>query len=1327
MEEDGNVVYQGEVFKLSEPRKRLIGTKPGSWKLKYLIFRLKYEKPILEYHKKKPKLNKKHDKTLLETVELWPSYKVEKLKNARGRTFVCEITSPDHHIFLSLNEEKEIDILVFLFQVQIRLKSNIRDDLITVLPDDSECLRKIGAVDCKCVLHASPWGLTLALEKTRALLAQWPLKSIRYYEVPAPGHFNIEAGRVAPMGEGLFQFKTQTGDEDFMYDLLDSYILNTLDRVKPTQKGTPEEIEDYIREHECLHSLTTIGVCSRQEPEIRNILQKNWNLETSPSVEDPDQQRNATASLDRNQVPLAERAMQSSSLVINLERPRDLSLNLPRNAQPNSEVRVVDRPPPLPSRSTNGGRPRRSSRRDHSIPRKVDVTSPASECHSLYSGSLDRSKSGDKGRSSGLTVFADHAHGDLNQQHHHTEFYNLSSPNMKIRKTKSPIVTKNVNKVGRAEYLMSQQQSGVKSPTLSVSDDKFSSKLSVQGDSPDGTSDYFSIDHKFCDPGYAGHSHTSLPCGKLAKTISGSEVSVTSGSSSLYTPSGYVNLQDDIGSRGSQSHHKVPTQEVSSAGSVPHYSRNISKESSGGDQHLSSPAVRHIRQRSADELSHGSTDSFVGNSVSISPLSHGPLHARPESEASRRISEDADATEKDIDGKHFPGLDSVDNTVSDWLMSARCEDLSDHMKTVIYDDNNNGDDSLAAENVQQNLIKEGDSSMTLSSSGSTASNDRPPLPFTGLKKFHDNTDVSGYRDRSRSFGYMNLPNSVSAATSAPRTQSSAPSAHLIRKMVNVRAKQETLRKSLSNPNFLNLGSKEHLFNLKAASGGANSKLDSEAKQKSKSFSSLFPAIKKAFSRESLGHSRSTTPERRSSRSSTPERRSSFSLRRRASDQDSNFKRGGSYHSIGEMTIKGIRMTERSRSFRKVRGAKSVEILSKDPDDMDMGRLSSATTASSPPTDGLRDINRISASSRMSEVNRHTDAGRSSEISTLSDRRQTSSLQSRTSAPLTESNPNYITTASIELTPSVSPVLPQPVDQPPPLPARVKLDSININQVVISPHGESSHHAPAGYLNLATDMSLHHSNKPSLSCHVESPELSVVPPSTKCELAQQLILPKSSSPESQTAYMNYSKTDLNIEKKLSEANTVYENAPEVDITVKKTELPQRPRRPLVSDLVAQMEKNCIHPEPNKLLDKSPKVFRRNVTRDPEGETVKSVSLRMSHEPRSDAPSRIASNYSSQSGDVAASAPPNLARNSGEIVKGQNKADVNQEDEYQKTKKNVQIISSQSSETLPAQGLNSSPTKHTVTIPKPFQPMPFKRQEHNGFRPVKSATVVKHPHS
>ena len=52
------------MLRLSESKKRLIGSKSDSWKPKYLIARKKGDKLVLEYHKRKPKVSKRSEKTL---------------------------------------------------------------------------------------------------------------------------------------------------------------------------------------------------------------------------------------------------------------------------------------------------------------------------------------------------------------------------------------------------------------------------------------------------------------------------------------------------------------------------------------------------------------------------------------------------------------------------------------------------------------------------------------------------------------------------------------------------------------------------------------------------------------------------------------------------------------------------------------------------------------------------------------------------------------------------------------------------------------------------------------------------------------------------------------------------------------------------------------------------------------------------------------------------------------------------------------------------------------------------------------------------------------
>ena len=77
---------------------------------------------------------------------------------------------------------------------------------------------------------------TILLQSNRAVLAQWPLKSIRSYESSEQGQLSIEAGRVAPMGDGLYIYRTEPGDDNLIYDLIDRYVLDALEQVQVSGK-----------------------------------------------------------------------------------------------------------------------------------------------------------------------------------------------------------------------------------------------------------------------------------------------------------------------------------------------------------------------------------------------------------------------------------------------------------------------------------------------------------------------------------------------------------------------------------------------------------------------------------------------------------------------------------------------------------------------------------------------------------------------------------------------------------------------------------------------------------------------------------------------------------------------------------------------------------------------------------------------------------------------------------------------------------------------------------------------------------------------------------
>lgn len=53
-------------------------------------------------------------------------YQVDKLSNINGRAFAVQITSPEHQLCFSADEQSTIDIFVFLLQSQVMLRETIK-------------------------------------------------------------------------------------------------------------------------------------------------------------------------------------------------------------------------------------------------------------------------------------------------------------------------------------------------------------------------------------------------------------------------------------------------------------------------------------------------------------------------------------------------------------------------------------------------------------------------------------------------------------------------------------------------------------------------------------------------------------------------------------------------------------------------------------------------------------------------------------------------------------------------------------------------------------------------------------------------------------------------------------------------------------------------------------------------------------------------------------------------------------------------------------------------------------------------------------------------
>ena len=66
--------------------------------------------------------------------------------------------------------------------------------------------------------------LSCDLQLSKSVLAQWPLRCIRWYECTGRGRFTIETGNHSSTGAGRYVFKTRVGQDSAIYDRIDSLV-----------------------------------------------------------------------------------------------------------------------------------------------------------------------------------------------------------------------------------------------------------------------------------------------------------------------------------------------------------------------------------------------------------------------------------------------------------------------------------------------------------------------------------------------------------------------------------------------------------------------------------------------------------------------------------------------------------------------------------------------------------------------------------------------------------------------------------------------------------------------------------------------------------------------------------------------------------------------------------------------------------------------------------------------------------------------------------------------------------------------------------------------
>ncbi|ELU05729.1 hypothetical protein CAPTEDRAFT_223548 [Capitella teleta] len=270
-EEEAEVIFESWLYKLhGSPHSNGTFRLPGSWRKRYFILFREKDDAFLQYYDKKPKVLTDNKK---DRISLKPSYTIEKCQKIRGRENVCLLTTHEGRTLCLAAEDAQIfHLFVFFVQTQTRLREEFEAECFVVRPETSEDHQRLGARGSMCFLHVSQWGLTMALQLSKCVLAQWPLNCIKSYETTGKGQFAFEAGNGSLCGKGSYIFNTRRGQENILFDTLDRHVneLAGLQQIV-TARGSIDMTDGLSSQLVSLQALTITHSDARFIPHLKKI------------------------------------------------------------------------------------------------------------------------------------------------------------------------------------------------------------------------------------------------------------------------------------------------------------------------------------------------------------------------------------------------------------------------------------------------------------------------------------------------------------------------------------------------------------------------------------------------------------------------------------------------------------------------------------------------------------------------------------------------------------------------------------------------------------------------------------------------------------------------------------------------------------------------------------------------------------------------------------------------------------------------------------------------------------------------------------------------
>ncbi|ESO06396.1 hypothetical protein HELRODRAFT_160566 [Helobdella robusta] len=226
-----SVIFEGWVYVLKNflSKKKLF----NSWKKQYFVLMRISNVPKMLFYNKKPKDFVEQATNVIDLSQ--NIFYVSRKAYYKGKCNICLLAFDSCDLYLVPKETKLTDIMIFLVHTLMKIKPEHEVQHFVVRLDKSRDLQRLGCQSSVCLLHLSNWGITLALQVSKSIIAQWPVRCIKSFECTGQGRLVITVGHLSSTGAGRFTFRTRIKQDAIIYETLDTLIdeLARIDSYNP--------------------------------------------------------------------------------------------------------------------------------------------------------------------------------------------------------------------------------------------------------------------------------------------------------------------------------------------------------------------------------------------------------------------------------------------------------------------------------------------------------------------------------------------------------------------------------------------------------------------------------------------------------------------------------------------------------------------------------------------------------------------------------------------------------------------------------------------------------------------------------------------------------------------------------------------------------------------------------------------------------------------------------------------------------------------------------------------------------------------------------------